>query len=73
VAWCTIKVSAATITNPGRPWANAAAPAGGNPGRGGETGAGALEGSVRQLREASASFHVVDGRMTFAALAGSGW
>lgn len=53
-------------TRPG----NAAAPAG-SPGRGcGEQG---LSGPLRQLREASASFHVVDGRMTFAALAGSGW
>ncbi|GAB2761965.1 hypothetical protein GCM10027072_70640 [Streptomyces bullii] len=37
-------------------------------GRGG--GGKAPEG---QLRDASASFHVVDGRMTAAALAGSGW
>lgn len=56
-----------------RPPGNAAAPAGGDPGRGGEASASALEGAVRQLREASASFHVVDGRMIFAALAGSGW
>jgi hypothetical protein len=27
----------------------------------------------RQLRDASASFHVAEGRMTAAALAGSGW
>lgn len=30
-------------------------------------------GRSRQLRDASASFHVVDGRITAAALAGSGW
>ncbi|CAL9649484.1 hypothetical protein SUDANB176_06574 [Streptomyces sp. enrichment culture] len=30
-------------------------------------------GRLRQLRDASASFHVADGRMTSAALAGSGW
>lgn len=29
--------------------------------------------SPGQLRDASVSFHVVDGRMIFAALAGSGW
>ncbi len=47
--------------------ANAAAPAGeSRPGRSDSE-------SLRQLSEASASFHVVDGRMIFAALAGSGW
>ena len=30
-------------------------------------------GPGRQLRDARASFHVVDGRMTSAAFAGSGW
>jgi hypothetical protein len=31
------------------------------------------KGPARQLRDASASFQVADGRMTAAALAGSGW
>lgn len=46
---------------------HASAPAGQKP-----AGAEAHSGG-RQLRDASASFHVVDGRMTLAALAGSGW
>lgn len=53
-----------------------AAPAGGS-GRGGVRGtvpAGVVLGwCVGQARIASVSFQVADGRMTFAALAGSGW
>lgn len=44
----------------------------------GAAGAGRARGVVRgdavdQARVASVSFQVADGRMTFAALAGSGW
>lgn len=51
------------------------APAGNDPGRGDDvrtrrSAQGVCEG---QAKFASASFHVVDGRMTAVALAGSGW
>lgn len=49
------------------------APAGQVP-AGAEPGSGrARPGPGRQLRDASASFQVADGRMISAALAGSGW
>ncbi len=50
-----------------RPKNRGAAPAGTQP-----VGAAASK-HLRQLRDASAAFQVAEGRMTAAALAGSGW